>query len=187
MRYFLSIAITCFCLFSFAIARQDTRTYYSDVSTPAVWDNPKSIKVYITPDELKEYILTRSFKIWDSALGSDLNFKYVKNAEDADIIIKFVDRLSGGQAGVTRTSHKTINGKTYLSKAEIYIARFSPRGFKYIDAKLNKITLHEIGHAIGILGHSDNINDIMYHSTATPRLSTVSKKDVETVRKIYGF
>lgn len=187
MKFIINIVLICLCLFSFVSARQDLRTYYSDVDIPAVWINPKNIKVYITPDELKGYIFTRSFKTWDDALGSDLNFKYVKTPNEADIIIKYVDKLSDNQAGVTKTSHIKIQGKIYLAKAEISISKHSPIGFKFTDAQLNKTTLHEIGHAIGILGHSDNINDIMYPTTASPRLSTVSKKDIETVRKIYGF
>ncbi len=187
MKIVISIVFICFYLFSNAIARQDLRSYYSDVAIPAVWINPKNIKVYIKPDDLKEYIFTRSFKTWDDALGSDLNFKYVKNANEADITIKYVDKLSDNQAGSTKTSYIKIQGRTYLAKSEISISRCSPIGFKFTDAQLNKITLHEIGHAIGILGHSDDVNDIMYPSTACPRLSTLSSKDVETVKKIYGF
>ena len=187
MKYLISIALICSSLFSCVLAREDFRTYYDDVKIPAVWINPKNIKVYITPDELKGYIFTRSFKIWDDALGSNLNFKYVNSADEADIIIKYVDKLNGSEAGITKTAHTKIQGKIYLAKAEISISKSSPIGFKYTDVQLNKITLHEIGHAIGILGHSDNVNDIMYYSTATPRLSTVSKKDIETVKKIYGF
>jgi len=80
-----------------------------------------------------------------------------------------------------------IQGKTYLGKAEILIGKHSPDGWKFNDVQLNKITLHEIGHAIGILGHSENINDIMYYSTDMKRQSTLSSKDIETVNKIYGF
>ena len=68
-----------------------------------------------------------------------------------------------------------------------YVAKHSSDGWKFTDVQLNKIAMHEIGHAIGILGHSDNINDIMYYSTASQRQSTLSSKDVDTVKKIYNF
>ena len=187
MKIIFKIFILSILLFSFSYAREDLRTYYSEVDIPAVWKNPRNIKVYIAYDETKNYIFTRSFKSWDDALGSDLNFKYVNNADEADIVAKFVDKLDDNQAGITKTAYAEIGGKVYLAKAVINISKNSPIGFRFNDAQLNKITLHEIGHAIGILGHSENINDIMYFSTASQRQSTISSKDVETVRKIYGF
>ena len=80
-----------------------------------------------------------------------------------------------------------IQGRTYLGNAQVLVGKHSPDGGKFTDVQLNKIALHEIGHAIGILGHSENINDIMYYSTEMQRQSTLSIKDIETARKIYGF
>lgn len=187
MKILFKFLILVLAISSFALAREDYRTYYSEVDIPAVWKNPKEIKVCIIYDEFKNYIFTRSFKAWDDALGSDLNFKYVNNQAEADIIAKFVNKLDENQAGITKTAYVEQNGKVYLAKAVIQISKNSPIGFRFNDAQLNKITLHEIGHAIGILGHSDNINDIMYFSTASQRLSTISSNDVDTVKKIYGF
>ena len=172
---------------SAVIARPDYQSYYSDVETPAVWMNPRNIKVYIQPDETKQYILTRSLETWDSALSSDLNFNYINNPDEADIIIGFVDKLSGTKAGTTNVNHVNIQGRTYLAKVVVYISKASPSGMRHTDTELNKITLHELGHAIGILGHSDNINDIMYPTTASSRMATLSSKDIETAKRIYGF
>ena len=172
---------------SVCFARIDTRSYLGDIDTPAVWVEPKNIKVYIYPDQDKKYILERSFKTWDSALGSDLNFKFVNDPTSADITIKYVDRLTENAAGITKPQYIRIQGKVYLAKADVLIGYNTPGGWKMNDAELNNTVLHEIGHAIGILGHSENINDIMYYSLASTRQGTLSAKDVETVNKIYGF
>ena len=187
MKSAVKLALFFLLLFSFALAREDYRTYYSDIDTPAVWINPREIKVYVYPDEIKHYILKRSLNTWDDALGSNLNFKYINNPSEADITIKYVEKLSDNQAGITKVNHLKIQGKIYLGKADVSVAKHSPSGWKFTDVQLNKIALHEIGHAIGILGHSENINDIMYYSTEMQRQSTLSSKDVETARKIYGF
>lgn len=44
---------------------------------------------------------------------------------------------------------------------------------------LEAVVMHELGHAIGIGGHSDSENDVMF---AAPRTSTVSGRDTQTLR-----
>ena len=172
---------------SFCLAREDLRTYYNNIESPTVWINPKKIKIYVYPDETKEYILHNSIKAWDSGLKSDLNFKYVKNPTEADIVIKYVNNLDGKQAGVARSNPVTIQGKKYHRKVLVEIGKYTSDGFKLTDVQLNETALHEMGHAIGILGHSDNPADIMYPQLSRWGNTTLSTKDIETVKKLYGF
>jgi predicted Zn-dependent protease len=50
--------------------------------------------------------------------------------------------------------------------------------------QVSKLVLHELGHAIGIWGHSKDPNDIMY---THPIVSQLSPRDVNTVHKLYGL
>lgn len=186
MKSAVKILICCLCLTSFVYARADVHTYTKDVDTAAVWINPKKVKVYIEPENKSE-IIKRAFKIWDDALRSDLNFVYVKDREKADITAKYVEKLDGSRVGITSSTHVEIQGKYYLSKTHVQIARKDPIGFTNTDAELLKTTLHEIGHAIGVLGHSSSMNDIMYYSTASTKNTSPSLRDIDTVQKIYGF
>lgn len=187
MKSAIITLLICVSLISVAIARPDNRTYLNSVDTPAVWIKPKQIKVYLTYDERKMFLFKRGFKTWDDALGSNLNFIYVNNKDEADIIITYKNRLGGTSLGVTQTSHVQIQGKTYLSKAYITIAKQNPTGALQNDSELYHVILHEIGHAIGILGHSKSIYDIMYPSDASVKNQTLSTKDIDTVKKMYGF
>ena len=186
MKSAIRILLVFLCLFSLVFAREDNRTYTRVVDTLAVWINPTEIKVYVQ-DSSKASILKRAFNIWDSALRGDMDFIFVDDKNEADIFIDYIDKLSGSQVGVTKTSHINIQGRIYLHKAVVLIAKKDPVGFIQSDSELLKVTLHEIGHAIGILGHSNSINDIMYYSTASTKNTSPSLRDIDTINKLYGF
>ena len=50
--------------------------------------------------------------------------------------------------------------------------------------QVSRLVLHELGHAIGIWGHSKDPNDIMY---THPIVSQLSPRDIHTVRRLYGL
>ncbi|MEM1366834.1 MAG: matrixin family metalloprotease, partial [Cyanobacteria bacterium P01_H01_bin.15] len=44
---------------------------------------------------------------------------------------------------------------------------------------------HELGHALGIWGHSSDQNDALYFSQ-TGQTPHISERDIQTLRRIYG-
>jgi predicted Zn-dependent protease len=51
------------------------------------------------------------------------------------------------------------------------------------DLLLKNIATHELGHALGMLGHSPKESDMMY--TVTDEHSRLSQRDINTVTRLY--
>jgi hypothetical protein len=162
----------------------------------ANWDSVRTFQLHSTLDKpLKIYIETHpthaglyqshyrdyvleSLKVWSNALDGRLSFVITTKRKEADITLDWVSHFEDHLvAGITNYSigHAGIEIKTV--------------GIPDKDIKCNII--HEMGHALGISGHSKNQNDIMVgmrrwrrdSSTYEPRLS---KRDVQAIRRLYS-
>lgn len=168
--------------------RLDVGNYYTDLVDTVRWKNPKNIKVYIGEDAKKD-LFKKAFEHWDKNLYSMVDFVFVENKESADIACSYVDKFAGSEGGYTNWTYIKKDGRKYFDKAEISVAKHSSYdNTKFSDEQIYSIILHEIGHSLGINGHSKSKGDIMYFSTEGYLNETgmISKRDVNTVRKIYG-
>lgn len=171
-------------------SRLDIGNYFSDLSSVAVWQYPQKIKVYVGKSS-KSNTIKKAFKIWDEALGSSFHFIFVDDKYTADITCFCVKNLSGMRLGSTKTYYRKdkLSANKYLTKAKMQIALYEPETNKAIDnTNILSTTLHEIGHALGIISHSRQKGDIMYFDSSGYKQlkAEVSHRDVNTVKKIYG-
>lgn len=140
------------------------------------------LKVYIDcrgayrPD-FQDYVL-HGLALWSNALDGRLTYVFVNQRNQADITVDWVPRFSDPYvAGLT----------TY----GIGYARMEIRtvGVPEKDVKANII--HELGHALGIAGHSRYSGDIMVaarrwrrgDATYEPALSS---RDIRAIRLLYS-
>jgi tetratricopeptide (TPR) repeat protein len=153
------------------------------------------LKVYITSGAgIKEYrneylaIIKQSFADWAAASAGKLSIEYSSNPDDASIICTWVDDpkqvinpAEGGQAVVTPDT----NG--ILGRTKIKILTQNPGlSEKITEGTVRHICLHEIGHALGLLGHSSQPTDIMFAAVnfAAPQPG-LSDRDKNTLLKLY--
>ncbi|MBX9569736.1 MAG: tetratricopeptide repeat protein [Candidatus Obscuribacterales bacterium] len=154
------------------------------------------IRVYIEP-ALKdsqwkpEYdtILKKAFQTWATASKNILSFQFVTSSKDAQIkchwTSKADDLSESGEQGVARTSHV----EHYLTHADVTILMADPRNSKVPVSTeiITKTCLHEIGHALGLSGHSPNPKDVMYFSEEDNGVKIVdlTTRDRKTIHMLY--
>jgi len=143
------------------------------------------IKVYIDDTQIETWLLVKAaVKEWNSYLPLQI----VEKPDIADIRILFKTPPLG--------TTKVLRARSALTRYELYIKRLSNFGSvlahrciiiltpnqpsKYIKAA----ALHELGHALGIWGHSSVTSDTLYFSQVSNPPS-ISFRDINTLKRIY--
>jgi predicted Zn-dependent protease len=143
------------------------------------------VKVYIDNTQIQTWLQVKAaVKEWSSYLPLQI----VEKPDIADIRISFKTPPLG--------TTKLLRARSALTRYELYINRLSNSASvlahrctiiltpnqpsKYIKAA----ALHEIGHALGIWGHSSVTSDTLYFSqVANP--PSISIRDINTIKRIY--
>jgi len=174
--------------YSQGILRWDTKTFPLKVAI--VDENDVSIPPYYKTEIL------RAFAQWQGSTKF-LKFAITNNPKAAQILVKIepapTDLCSGNICKyVVGYTEPTVKGSK-LELMTITLYNRDPRGNYFSDKELYNTVLHEIGHAIGIMGHSYSSGDLMYMATDTnnyyePYRSSfqyLSSKDINTVKLLY--
>jgi len=154
------------------------------------------INVYIPQQGHISYLMKQAFQAWENGSHSLVRFKYTPSQSNADIIVEFVDFVTNCSSGsaVGCTEYRTMKGhfiKSYITiGTKEYSREWSSSGnlkrttVQRSDNHIYGVMLHEVGHAIGIDGHSDDTNSVMYsHDLNT--LQYLTDTDLKLIEKKY--
>ncbi len=153
------------------------------------------LRVYIAPGQSYQgftpefqQILIGSFLAWQNATHGLVRFMPVDDPRLANIECGWADSAynlslaaEAGQAVV----HGSINN---ISHVEITMLTCRPElpNKKISMSLVQQVSLHEIGHALGIAGHSDNAQDIMFCATdSNVEHVQLSQRDIDTLMLLY--
>lgn len=170
------------------------------------WDEKTfPLKVYVEKNSaLPEYYYTnvkKAFNSWSSATNNYIKFQFIDSEPAADIVFKFVEKdnsncIKPGQEEckyVLAYAVPTISGGK-LKKFDISFSQKDLNRQYFSPKDILLASMHEIGHSLGIMGHSFNEDNLMYPSNVEEnpfysryRARTLSVQDVNTVRLLYGM
>lgn len=149
------------------------------------WANPKHLNTYIQPGLERSTMMEHAFAEWSRLTKNKVVFYYVDSPKDADIEVIFVDRVPGNMQNATGLTNCLYSAKHEMIHAKILIPAKSTAGRTLSRDDVYTSMLHEIGHAIGIVVHSTNPNNIMYPLIDAKR--EITKYDLAELYRIYGW
>ncbi|WP_303673757.1 matrixin family metalloprotease [Vampirovibrio chlorellavorus] len=129
-------------------------------------------------------LIKDAFAEWQRALQNRIMFVFMPDTTQTDMVVNWwplsTPTIERGAAGLNMMS---TWGK-YIAKNDLFISLNDQTGQPHSPGLLYATALHEIGHSLGIQGHSDQPADIMYFSVNEG--SRLSQRDVNTLLKIYA-
>lgn len=148
------------------------------------WFNPKMLKTYIPSGHKRTEMMKHAFARWTKLTNDKVIFRYVSSPDTANIVVHFVSVIPNAdrEIGLTRTRGLS-NGK--IIYAEVYIADKTAKGKVLGKDSVFTVMLHEIGHAIGIIQHSNDPKSIMY--PVEDDIQEILPSDLKTLAEIYGW
>ncbi len=149
--------------------------------------------------EYYESEIKRAFAQWQQSTGF-LSFVYTDNPRHSNISVKIANIPSdicneNNCKYIVAYTKPEISGNL-LKKMTITLYATDPKGSFFSDKELYNTILHEIGHAMGIMGHSYSSGDLMYmysednNSFYVPYRSSfqyLSSQDINTMELLYKF
>lgn len=160
------------------------------------------VKVYIqSPDSDLSPSGLQAFQRWQQGVKDAIapwkpyiKMTTVEDQSEADIIITRqppaikaeIDPETGlynlprNRAATTRVSFYLTEDNPPKLKHKMAIEVSPHQTFEYLVSNIS----HEMGHALGIWGHSDNPSDIMYYAH-TRDIPNISPRDINTLKKVY--
>ena len=157
--------------------------YVSVASNLRHWDK-SVVNVYIdaASNEGKSeaqttMLVQQGMALWNDKLGAAVHLQPTTDAAMADIKLSFVPSgtLAGGAIGRTDVSFRLDD--QILTNATVRLNRRLP------SVELVQVAAHELGHALGIEGHSNDKRDLMYPYAHTP--AVVTDRDLNTMEVSY--
>lgn len=175
--------------------------YFENATYEAVtkWDASRfPLKVFIPTDEQAGTIpgyqahfgkaLREAFADWQTRSNGTITFNYVPKAEGADIECQWTNDVSKvklpAEGGEARVLFDTVRGIRHVDIIELtrHLGNPTPPSFNLMKS----VALHEVGHSLGLVGHSPTPEDVMFCTMpAADEGKQLSERDVRTLAHLY--
>lgn len=150
------------------------------------------ISVYIAPGQSKGYrdeftdVLKKAFGTWADASQGKISFKFDSDPDNALIHCSWTDdpsNLANASEGGEALPMATLDGCLMISKIKFVTTK--PLQPVIPIEYFRTVCLHEIGHALGLLGHSSQPGDVMLAALSNNADIPLSDRDKKTLYLLY--
>ena len=143
---------------------------------PALFENPGEVE-----SAVREAVLD-----WTDVAGPGVpRFEFVDDMGDADIPIVWADSPDGDWY-IAFCSYDLNLAQLRMGVTHVLVTGRWGTGEVASLEEIHKVMLHEMGHALGLGGHSDDPRDIMYPSIRSDATG-LSDADRLTLKKLYEY
>jgi hypothetical protein len=163
--------------------------YLGELGGITRWEPGKNIRVYVAPGRSSfKSIVANAMNQWSHASGGAFHWSLVGDPGSADYTISWSgtqhEVSTGTEAGLTTTdTMPNDDGSETIAKAHTRILTRLD-GYPLPDREIAETVLHEIGHGLGLDGHSSNPRDIMFYAAAQGQ-GGLTARDMNTLQKLY--
>lgn len=175
----------------FPFATYDSVTKWTADKFPLKVHVPSDAEVAAVGNYKPQYgqALRQSFQDWQQRSNNAVSFTYVPTSAEANIDCVWTNNPANvsrpSEGGEAKVQYDTIRG---IDKVQIILLTRTPDGDANVPVNLIKAAaLHEVGHAMGVLGHSPNPEDVMFCSVPAADLPRpLTERDGNTLAYLYS-
>jgi predicted Zn-dependent protease len=136
-------------------------------------------------------MMVDAFNAWCDSSSGTMSWREVQNPNKSDVMVSWTSspniRPGAVEAGQTKTlvQQNKLTGDGKIMNAQISILT-ELMGRPFNEDAMRKTCLHEVGHALGLQGHSDVPTDIMYPTVNEHQVARLKARDVNTLARLYS-
>jgi len=156
------------------------------------------LKVYVRKNaQIPEYynqflgIVRDSLDQWCAASGGTVSYKFVSAKEGANIVCDYTDHRelvsSQHELGIDGNTEMLTTMDNAPSNVNcVLLVKDGPGASIFRKRPLVMLCcLHELGHALGMHGHSPNNHDVMFPAAKLTESASLSDRDKATIKRMY--
>lgn len=132
-------------------------------------------------------VLKRSFEDWSRASAARISVSFVDKPESASLKCYWTDKLTDLKNPSEAGEARVFVDQNGINNVEIwFLTQPISKSMPLTDNVFRVIALHEVGHALGLSGHTKNPDDIMFYSTTfKDSWRELSGRDSRSIMRLY--